>query len=83
MRGTQVGSPVTATDGNDTELGDDDGGTNGRRNFLGGLDAEANVSLGITNDDDSLESGSLTSTCLLLDGFDLTLRGCMSVFVTF
>jgi hypothetical protein len=71
VRLTEVGTPVTATDGENSELGDDDGGTDGSSDFLGGLDSETNVALRVTNDDDGLETGTLTGTGLLLDGFDL------------
>lgn len=68
---TQVGTPVTTTNGDDAQLGDDDGGTDGGSNLLGGLDAQTDVALGVTNDDDGLETGTLTGTGLLLDGLDL------------
>lgn len=71
MRLTEVGTPVTATDGENAQLGDDDGGTDGSSDFLGGLDTETNVALGVTDDNDGLEAGTLTSTGLLLDGLDL------------
>lgn len=76
MGGTKVGSPVTTTDGDDAQLGDDDGSTDGGGNLLGGLDAETDVALGVTNDDNGLETGTLTSTGLLLDGLDLYLGNC-------
>jgi hypothetical protein len=68
---TQVGTPVTSSDGQNAQLGDDDGGADGCCDFLGGLDTESDVSLRVTNDHDGLESGTLTSTGLLLNGFDL------------
>lgn len=68
---TQVGTPVTTTDGDDAQLGDDDGGTDGGGNLLGCLDTQTDVALGVTNDDDGLETGTLTGTGLLLDGLDL------------
>lgn len=71
MRVTQVGTPVASPDGQDAELGDDDGGADGGRDFLGGLDTQANVALRVTDDDDGLEAGALAGTGLLLDGFDL------------
>ena len=71
MRFTEVVTPVSTTDGNDAELGDDDGGTDRSSDFLGGLDTETDVTLAVTNDDDGLEAGSLTGTGLLLDGLDL------------
>lgn len=71
---TQVGTPVTTTNGNDAQLGDDDGGTDGCGNLLGGLDTQTDVALGIADDDDGLETGTLTGTGLLLDGLDLYRR---------
>lgn len=71
MGSTEVGTPVTTSDGNNAELSDDDGGTDGSRDFLGSLDTETDVTLGITDDNDSLEAGTLTGTGLLLDGLDL------------
>jgi hypothetical protein len=71
VRLTEVGTPVTATDGENAELGDDDGSADGGSNFLGGLDSETDVALRVTDDNDGLETGTLTGTGLLLDGFDL------------
>jgi hypothetical protein len=71
VRLTKVGAPVSATDGDDVELGDDDGGADGGSDFLGGLDTETDVAVGVTNEDDSLEAGTLTGTGLLLDRLDL------------
>ena len=71
VRLTKVGTPVTSSDGDDAELGDDDGGADGGRDFLGGLDTETDVALRVTDDDDGLEAGTLTGTGLLLDGLDL------------
>ena len=71
VRKTQVCTPVTSSDWQNAQLGDDDGGTDGSCDFLGGLDTKTNMSLGITNDNDGLESGTLTGTSLLLDGLDL------------
>jgi hypothetical protein len=71
VRLTEVGAPVTSSDGDNAELGNDDGGADGGCDFLGGLDAETDVALGVTDDDDGLETGTLTGTGLLLDGLDL------------
>jgi hypothetical protein len=71
VRSTEVGAPVTATDWDDGELGNDDGGADGGGNLLGGLDAETDVALGVTDEDDGLEAGTLTGTGLLLDWLDL------------
>ena len=71
MGETEVGAPVTTTHGDHAELSDDDGGADSSRDFLGGLDTETDVALGVANDDDGLEPGALTGTGLLLDGLDL------------
>ena len=71
MGETEVGAPVTTTDGDNAELGDDDGGADGSSDFLRGLDAETDVALRVTDDDNGLEAGTLTGTGLLLDGLDL------------
>jgi hypothetical protein len=68
---SEVGTPVTTTDGENGELGNDDGSTDGSRDLLGGLDTETDVTLGVTDDNDGLETGALTGTGLLLDGLDL------------
>jgi hypothetical protein len=68
---SEGGSPVSTTDGENGQLGDDDGSTDGSGNLLGGLDSETDVSLGVSNDNDSLEAGTLTGTGLLLNGLDL------------
>lgn len=64
-------TPVTTTDGDEAQLGEDDGTADGGSNFLRALDAETAVTLGITDDDVGLEAGALTGAGLLLDGADL------------
>lgn len=71
VRLTKVAAPVTTTDGENGELGNGDSGTDGGSDFLGGLDTETDVALRVTDDDDGLETGTLTGTGLLLDGLDL------------
>lgn len=68
---SEVGAPVSATDWDDGELGNDDSGADGGGNLLGGLDAESDVSLRVTDEDDGLEAGALSGTGLLLDWLDL------------
>jgi hypothetical protein len=68
---TKGRSPVTTTNRNDSELGKDDGTTDSSGNFLGALDTKTNVTVTIANNDESLETGALTSTGLLLDRGDL------------
>ena len=83
VRLTKVGAPVTSTDRNDGKLGNDDGGADGGSDFLGGLDTETDVTLGVTDNDDSLEAGTLTGTGLLLDGLDLWWKKRQDVSKTF
>jgi hypothetical protein len=71
VRKTQVGTPVTSSDWQNTQLCNDDGGADSSCDFLGGLDTESNVSLRITDDNDGLKSGTLTGTSLLLNRLDL------------
>jgi len=71
VRKTKVGTPVTTSHGDDAQLGNNDGSTDSGRDFLRRLDTQTDVALGIANDDDGLETGSLTGTGLLLDGLDL------------
>lgn len=68
---TKSGTPVTSSDGDDGELGEDDSTTDGGRDFLGALDTQTDVAVEVTDGDESLETGALTGTSLLLDGHDL------------
>jgi hypothetical protein len=71
VRQTEVGTPVASSHGDDAQLGDDDGRTDGGSDFLRCLDAQTNMALRIANDDNGLESRSLTGTSLLLNRLDL------------
>jgi hypothetical protein len=68
---TESGTPVTATNRDNGELGKDDGTTDSGGNFLGALDTKTDVAIGVTDDNESLEAGALTGTGLLLDRHDL------------
>ena len=71
-------TPVTSSNGDDRQLGDDDGTSDGGSNFLGDLDTETDVTVKVTDSNESLESGSLTGRGLLLngrDGHDFVLQG--------
>ena len=68
---SEVGTPVSTSNRHNRELRNDDGGTDGGGDFLGGLDPKTNVALAVTNDDDGLEAGALTSAGLLLHWLDL------------
>ena len=71
MRRTKIGTPVTSPDWQNAELRNNDGGTDGSGNFLRRLDTKTNMTLRVSDDDDSLESSTLTGTSLLLDWLDL------------
>jgi len=71
VRLSEVGTPVTTTDRDNGQLGNDDGGADGSCDFLGGLDSETDVTSRVTDDNDGLETCALTGTGLLLDGLDL------------
>jgi hypothetical protein len=75
MRVPQGSTPVSSSNWQDTQLGDDDGGANGSSHLLGGLDTETDVAFRVSNDNDSLEPRTLTSTSLLLNGLDLYFEG--------
>ena len=71
VRLTERSTPVTPTNGNDGELGENDGSPDGGRDFLRALDTETDVAVEVTDRDERLEAGALTGTRLLLDGHDL------------
>ena len=71
MRLTEGGTPVTSSDGDDGELGEDDGATDGCSDFLSALDTETDVTIEVTNGDECLETSTLSGASLLLDGHDL------------
>lgn len=72
-----VVTPVSPPDGDDAQLGDNDGSPDSSGDLLGALDSETDVTVKVTDGDESLESGSLTGRGLLLDrgdGHDLVLQ---------
>ena len=71
MRLSKIRSPISTTYWQYAELRDDDSGANGSRDFFGCLNAQSHMSLGVTNDNNSLESSALTGSSLLLDRLDL------------
>jgi len=71
VRLTEIGSPITTTDGKDGELSNDDGSTDGGCDFLRSLDPKTDVTFGVANDNDSLKPRTLAGTGLLLDWLDL------------
>jgi hypothetical protein len=80
-------TPIASTDWNEGKLGTDQSTLDGNLDFLGKFDAETDVSTVITSNNDGLETGSLTSLGLLLNGDDLhdliteLLVGCLDEMV--
>ena len=64
-------TPVAAANGEDVDLGINDGTTHGNGDFASALDTETEMAVVVTNSDDGLEAGALTGGSLLLDGGDL------------
>jgi len=63
-------APVATSNGHHCNLGEGDGGTDGRRYFLGALDSETDMAIEVTNDDEGLETSPLTGAGLFLYGHD-------------
>lgn len=68
---SEVGAPVSSANWHDGEFSQDDGATNSGSDFLRALDTESDVTLRVADDNESLESRTLTSTGLFLDRHDL------------
>jgi hypothetical protein len=64
-------TPETAADGNEVKLGNDKSALDSNLDFLGDLDAETDVTILVTDNNNSLKAGTLSSLGLLLDGNDL------------
>lgn len=71
MDSSESVSPETSSDWDELELGSNDGSLDGNLDFLGNLDSESDVTVLISNGNNSLEAGSLSGLGLLLDGDDL------------
>lgn len=76
LRGNGVGetdhrTPVATANGDQVELSNADSSANSSCNLLGSLDTKTDVTVTITNDDNSTEAVALTGTSLLLNRLDL------------
>lgn len=67
---TKSSTPVTSSHGDDGQLGENDGATDGCGDFLRALDTESNMTFKVTDGDECLEACALTGTRLLLNGHD-------------
>ena len=71
MRLTKVSTPVTSSYGDNGELGEDNGATDGGGDFLGAFYTETDVTVEVADGNEGLEARALAGTGLLLDGHNL------------
>lgn len=64
-------TPETSADWNEVELSDDQSTLDGDLDFLGDLNAETDVTVLVSDGNNSLEAGPLTGLSLLLDRYNL------------
>jgi len=64
-------APVATAHGHHGQLGQDDGAADGGGHFLAALNTQTNVAVVVADGHEGLETGTLTSTRLLLHGHDL------------
>jgi len=64
---TELVTPITSADRGDFHFGINDGTTDGGSNFLGAFGTQTDVTVFITDDNESFEASTLTSTGLFLD----------------
>ena len=57
-------APVPTSDGDDRELGEDDGTTDGSCHFLGAFHSQTNVAVEVTNGNERLETGQHEATAV-------------------
>ena len=67
---TDFVSPIASSDWDKRKLGSNECSLDGNLDFLGNFNTKTDVTVQISNSNDGLKSGSLTSLCLLLDGHD-------------
>jgi len=68
---TDLVTPETSSNGDERKLGANESTLDSNLDFLGNLNTKTNVTIVITDGNDSLEAGSLTGSGLLLDREDL------------
>jgi len=71
VRSTDLVSPVASSNRDERELGQDDRAADGRSDFLGAFNSEADMSVSVAYDDEGLEASPLPCAGLFLDGHDL------------
>jgi len=68
---TDLVTPISSPNGNHRQLRQNNGSSDSSSYFLGALDTQTDVSIGVTDSNKCLETGSLPGTSLLLHGHDL------------
>ncbi len=68
---TKGSTPVTSSNRDDGELGENDGTTYSCCDLLRALDSQSNVTVKVSDGNERLETSTLAGTGLLLDGHDL------------
>jgi len=71
VRSSDLISPISSSDWNHREFGQNDSTTNGCGNFFGTFNSKTQMSVVISNNDKSFESGSLSCSGLFLYRHDL------------
>merc|ERR1711956_209480 len=68
---TNFVTPETTTHGNDGQFSHDDSSTDSSGNLFGAFNAKANMTIGVSNSNKSLETSTLSGTGLFLHRHDL------------
>ena len=71
---TESSTPVSSADRQDAKLCNNDCGTDGGSDFFGCLDSQTDMALGISNNDNGLESSTLAGSGLFLDRLNLDVQ---------
>lgn len=71
MSRTYLAAPITTTNRDDGKLCGNNGSTNSGGDFLRTFHTQTNVTIVVSDSDESLETSTLTGTSLLLNGSDL------------
>ena len=71
MHITDSVSPIASSDGDQVQFSINESTLDGNLDFLGDFNTESDVTILITNSNNSLESSSLSSLSLFLDGDNL------------
>ena len=76
VRFTDLVTPVSTTDGDDSQLSGNDGSSDSGGNFFRALDSKTNMAVVVSDGNEGLETSTLTGSGLFLD------RGNLQDFIT-